>query len=115
MSDANKITTQDVSDTWENAICSIGYWAGRADYVTMDKITHRYGGDYLADGGVIHVYEEDTKERTCRSLTRVKLESGIRKAAEHRGLTVRRFMDEQDVEDADIAVQLALFGEIVYG
>lgn len=115
MSNANKITAQDVSDTWENAIHSIGYWVGRADYVTLSKTPHHFGGDYLAAGNVIKIYEEDTTERTCRSLTRVKLESGIRKAAQHRGLTVRRFLDEQDADDADIAVQFALFGEIVYG
>lgn len=49
------------------------------------------------------------------SLSPADLKRGIRKAAEHRGFTVARWFDEHDATEADIAVQFALFGKIIFG
>ena len=56
--------------------------------------------------------EADTKSYT---LTLPAFEQGIRRAAQHMGESIERFYENHDAVGADIAVQFALFDEIVYG
>jgi hypothetical protein len=48
-------------------------------------------------------------------LTLAKMKKGIRKAAEHFNLTPLALWEDGDAGTADVAVQFALLGEIVYG
>lgn len=54
-------------------------------------------------------------EGTAHTLTLAKMRRGIRKAAEHFGQTPLAFYEDHDATGADVAVQFALLGEIVYG
>lgn len=75
-------------------------------------------------GDVVYASECLTKGRNLRwtddegtrhTLTLAKMKRGIRKAAEHFGQTPAAFYDDHDATGADVAVQFALLGEIVYG
>lgn len=55
-----------------------------------------------------------TDEGETFTLTLKDMKAGIRRAAEHYHQSVSQFYDEHDGGSADVAVQLALFNEIVY-
>jgi hypothetical protein len=67
--------------------------------------TNEVGGRNVREdeGGKPHVIDVEAMRR------------GIRKAAEHLGLTPRKFVDEHDAESADLALQYATLGEVIYG
>jgi hypothetical protein len=66
----------------------------------------------LTKGCTIAVTDTDGEERI---LTRAKMRAGIRRASQHFGLTCEDFHEQHDATMADVAVQLGLLGEIVYG
>ena|SRR2546429_3169995 len=68
---------------------------------------------WLSIGGTVKVLE--LEETTWHPLDRAKLEQGIRKAAELRQVSVEEFYENHDAGDADIAVQFAIFGQVIYG
>jgi hypothetical protein len=66
--------------------------------------------------GLIAICEADDFERTWHPLDRERIERGIRTAArEFAGESVEEWYESHDASDADIAVQLAIFGKVVYG
>lgn len=113
-----QVTPQECEDMLVTAIESgyygIGYWAEEVDtsevrYWDFDEENPR---PLWRDGGRVRIKPEDEE---FLDLDVRLMEDGIRKAAAHFGLTLRNFIDNQDGDSADVAVQFALFGEIVYG
>jgi hypothetical protein len=102
------------------------YWAPKAEIVKEPAPPEggwenfvKYGQEHFwANGGEYRVFEPDDEggeEGTWHTLTTEVMRKGIRKAAEHMGLTPERFYDEHDADSADVALQYALLGEVVYG
>lgn len=106
------ITSEDIDDIMCDALESgIGYWCGRA------KVNGEYLGEYASDqisrGGSLTLYDiEDDDEKYVLDL--VKFLNGYRLAIEQ-GYFSGDLDDDYDAGTADVIVQLAIFGEVVYG
>jgi len=117
------ITEQDERDLLATAFeGGINYWAGKAEVISDPwPKGAEYASDVPSLGGRVELHYDDPHagddgDFTGRYvITDKQLRQGIRKAAAHRGLTARRFLDEADAESADIAIQFMIFGEVVYG
>lgn len=74
------------------------------------------GVDYLSEvvgnGGTMLLTEEESGK--VFELNPDNFWIGIEKASDHFGKTVQAFYDNHDASHADVAVQFALFGEIIY-
>lgn len=78
----------------------------------------RFASHVPGAGGRLIVHElvdERHGETTAHTLDLATMQKGIAAAAVLRGLTIERFYDEHDASDADIALQLAILGEVRYG
>lgn len=115
-----KVTAQDIDDIVATAFeGGINYWCGSA------KVVGDYLGEYASDqisrgGEIILTDFEDEEEQY--TLTLPKLLKGIKMAAEQEYFTEYDWVNgneldtcQIDAEVADCIIQLALFGEIVYG
>ena len=106
-----EITPQDMADLLVAALeGGINYWADSAIPESWPSEA-KYASDVLQFGAAITI-QADGADYT---LTAENFELGIRKAADHHGQSVRKFIDDHDSERADSAVQFAIFGELVYG
>lgn len=107
-----KLTDEDIDDIMSDALDSgIGYWCGRA------KVNGEYLGEYASDqisrGGTLTLYDlEDDEESWVLDLD--KFLAGYKMAIEQ-GYFSGDLDDDYDAGTADVIVQLALFGEVVYG
>lgn len=90
------------SNYWTRLVSCKERWPEGAEYLSQCLTRGRSLG-WLTDDG----------ERY--TLTLPKMRRGIYRAARHFGLAVERFYEEHDATGADVAVQFALLGEIVYG
>lgn len=93
------------------------YWSGEAVRITKTpNKAAAYASEVPSRGGALAVHESgDGEMDVWHALTYDKMVAGIKKAAQHYGLSVARFYDDHDAEYADVALQFALFNEIVYG
>lgn len=105
------------------------YWAEAALLRLPTRIRHRdtvldtdgrtYAGEIVANGGWYAIGErgdfDDPSEMPWHPLDLDRLRAGIRRAAEHFGYSVARFYDEHDAGMADVALQFAVLGDLVYG
>lgn len=111
---------------YEGGSLSIGYW-GLFDPPTTLKLdpwpnlldkNYAHCGSirlvaHLLNGGKTKLVDPENQDGPWM-MNLSKIKKGIRRAAEFRGMTVAAFIENQDSEDADIAVQFAVMGEIVY-
>lgn len=115
----NNITGQNIADLLCSAIESagIGYWVDRVSVVKHPYPRPAYAQDVVSRGGIICLHESKEHGEGGRKflLTRRKMIKGIKLAANHKGLAIWRFFEEADAEAADMAVQYAVFGELIYG
>ena len=120
MSNPYVITDEMVTDIVVTAFeGGSNYWIQRIEYVVTPEVKYepfvKYGQEpFWTNGGAINVIE-DEEPGTPHLLTKRVMRKGIKAAAEHYGLTPERFHEEHDAETADVALQLALLGEVVYG
>jgi len=70
-----------------------------------------YASDVPGLGGTIQVVDFEGPRPVDREI----MVQGIIMAANYMGLSVEDFYENHDAESADIALQFALFGEIIYG
>lgn len=70
---------------------------------TSEMLTKGFDLRWVDDEGKAHV------------LTLRKMKAGIKKASEHFRQTPAVFHEDHDATSGDVAVQFALFGEVVYG
>ena len=72
-----------------------------------------YHSDWIERGGTLAIWaDEDDKEYV---LTLESFAAGCVRAAEFADRDFQEFLDDHDANDADVALQFALFDEIVYG
>src|SRR6266498_4743614 len=88
------------------------YWITKVDVVGNWPKGAEFASDVLTRGGElsIQVFKDKPVTLTLRAMRK-----GIKKAALHYGLVPSKFYEDHDAEYADIALQYALFNEIVFG
>lgn len=125
MSHPFKITDQLIDDTLTTALeGGITYWAANATPSHWPEAESKmfpgeapYASEVLTLGAdlLVTLHREFDDPEVYR-LTKAKMTKGIREFCKLRGITPARLEDDAaDASDADAIVQLALFGEIVYG
>ena len=87
------------------------YWLDKVEIIPPTPGTAQFASDVPGLGGLLDLHFEGQ----VRRLDRAMMEKGIEGAAKLRGLTVERFYDDHDAVEADVALQLAVLGEVVYG
>lgn len=111
------VTKQDVDDIMAAALDQIGYWCDNV--VVPDNVyLGSYASDQVARGGYLKLYYEDESD----VLDIFKLIDGMKKFYSE-GYDIYHSLQPDctintcniDGEMADTIVQLALFGEVVYG
>lgn len=131
---AHLITPTDLGDTLANAIDTgmISYWCEwmnveregvvetrvyPAHSDLYDDPKTRYGA--LIHGGALRlrVLEDSVVHEGRREYVfgAKELRRGIERAAQASGKTPRAFLDDGDASDADNAVQMGLFGDVIFG
>ena len=87
------------------------------DYNCTCVKTFKNGGDMLIYESEADQYGNDIDKELANwhRLTLDMLKEGIARAAAHNGQSVQTFMDDHDANDADLALQYALFGAVIYG
>ena len=116
------ISDQDVIDLMVTAIeGGINYWCPsiqvQSGTSNMECFSERVG-DIINKGGTILLADDedethDLESYTWHELTADKLRIGFQKYLERKGSSVDP--GDWDVEVADVIIQLAIFGKIVYG
>jgi hypothetical protein len=127
MSNPYAITDEMVDDIVTTAMeGGSNYWTVRVDVIggfpdcesTMfPGTTDLFASECLTKGRDLAwvEYVGDGEPAKRHTLTLAKMKRGIKKAAAHFGKTPLAFYEDHDAGDADVAVQLAILGEIVYG
>jgi hypothetical protein len=109
------VTREMVDDIVGTAFDSgISYWCDSIKVMSdpyPDGAT--YGSDCLSRGVTIklHVWDEDV----WYDLTLENFIKGLPKACDNFGKNLEQFYEDHDAMYADVAVQFALFGKVVYG
>jgi len=113
------LRVQDIDDIMVGALeGGINYWADSADVIEEKRVAD-WGHEQIARGGVlmIHDFEDDvTHELTLdKFLTGFKL--WVEQGLDHYNAVCGKTVDccKIDATCADNIIQLALFGEVVYG
>ena len=111
-----EITEQDIDDVMSAALTGIGYWCDGV--AIIGEKLGEWTSEHISQGGTLWLY--DAEDGTKYELTRSMLMTGIAKY-------ISEFKSENliqngnfdtwyvDAEVGDAIVQLALFGEIIYG
>lgn len=113
-----QVTTRDIDDIMCAALeGGIAHWCGRAEPV--GKRLGEYAHEQIARGGSLTLYDAESDDKW--ELTLEKFLRGLTKAIEDgASITINAedgSIDTSDVDDcvADSVIQLALFGEVVFG
>jgi len=111
----NMIDEQTISDVLVTAFeGGINYWCPYAVKVDHWPENASYASDVVAQGFPVDIYIED--EDTWQTLTLDKVMKGIELFLALRNESISYLNGPSfDADDADLVVQYALFGEIVYG
>lgn len=112
--DQDKLTDQDVTDIATSAFeGGITYWCNSVTIVGKWPEGAKYASDTLVLGGKLKLHDFESERDVI--LTADKLRQGIILRAAKRGRSVKDWVEDHDAGEADCAVQLAVFGEVVYG
>lgn len=106
------ITTKDIDDIMADALeGGITYWCGRAEVV--GDYLGEYASDQISRGGSLVLYDiEDEDEHWTLDLN--DFVAGYKSSIEQ-GFWSGDFDNDYDSTVADAIIQLAVFGEIVFG
>lgn len=113
------LTVEDIDDIMVGALeGGINYWCNRAD-VPDDRRVADWGHEQIARGGVLILH--DSEEDKTYELTLEKFLTGfklwVEQGLDHYNAVCGHTVDccEIDASCADNIIQLALFGEVLYG
>ena len=107
-----RLTDEDVDDIMADALDSgVGYWCGEVE------VAGEYLGDYASEqisrGGILIFHDAEDPE-DVHALDLESFLKGYRLSVE-RGYFSGDLDGEYDAGTADVIVQLALFGDVIYG
>ena len=113
------VTPKDIDDIMSTALeGGINYWCDKVE--TIGDCLGKYASEQIARGGILRLH--DSEENKIYELTIDKLLNGIKLAYVGRHYSLYNWCNGReldtcqiDAEIADVIVQFALFGEIVYG
>lgn len=106
------LTGEDVDDIMADALDSgIGYWCGEAE-VEGDYLGE-HASDQISRGGKLILHDIEDPDET-HILDLGSFLSGYKRAIEQ-GYFSGDLDDDYDAGVADVIIQLAIFGEVVYG
>ena len=108
----HEITDEEIDDIMADALDSgISYWCCRAEVV--GDYLGEYASDQISRGGELILYDAESDDKW--TLDRDKFLNGYKLSIEQ-GYFAGDICDtDYDSGTADIIVQLALFGEVVFG
>ena len=117
-----RISQQEVDDL----LCAafeggITYWCSRAETVGDWPEGAEYLSDTLSRGATIlltdaeSAFDSEDEQPEVRTLTLSNFKRAVVIVAEKYGQTVADFVEDHDADSADCVVQVAVFGEVVYG
>lgn len=117
---SEEITQEMIDDLFCSALeGGITYWASDCypeNGVFPDGAT--YVSECLSRGAKMHVVdieERDAFGYVSYILTLPKFIDGIQKAVNHYGCSLQSLYENHDADTADVIVQFAIFGDIIYG
>ena len=113
------ITQEDIDDIMVCALeGGINYWASKAEVV--GEYLGEYASEQISRGGTLKLY--DAEEDEVYELTREKFLNGIMLAIQHNYYAEYDWCNgneidtcQVDAEVADTIIQLALFGDVIFG
>lgn len=114
-----KVTQQDIDDIITTALeGGITYWCCKAEVV--GDYLGEYASEQISHEGTLRLY--DSEEDKVYELTLAKFMSGVGKAIKGNYFSDYGWYDGNSIDTcnvdanvADVIIQLALFGEVVYG
>ena len=113
-----KVTDQDIDDIMATALdCGISYWCREAE-VVGGEYHGEWASDEISRGGKLRLYDAESDDKWIltknKFLKGIKLwvENGYAKEAMYEGGLDTGMID---ATGADMIVQYALFGEVVFG
>jgi len=118
----DKMEENEMNTNLDGILCTaleggINYWCDKAEVVDGDYKGAKFASDCVSRGGSIkfHIIDEEDEAIRPEILTKELLIKGIRMAANYRGKTVERFLDDvPDAGEADMVIQFAVFGELIF-
>ena len=94
----------------------IGYWCARIEHDDNFPDGANYGHEVVSRGQPITLVLHNPEDSdTPLVIDKAKIVEGINQAAQHQGMTPQVWYEQHDADGADLAVQYAAFGEVVYG
>lgn len=114
-----EIDQEFVDGVMSSAFCDgICYWCERIDVKDNDYKGTKYASEVIARGGTIIIVTDEEDGNREFELDLDKLIEGYRKYAESRvNRGIKFYTDPCDIDsvEADIIVQYAIFGEVIFG
>jgi hypothetical protein len=105
-----KITQEMLSNLWENAGMECGYWAETFGWTHADWVDR-----FPAEGICVDVHYDDGLKIAHKALTLAEMHKGLELMEQKFPKHYADLMNgNDDAITADVAVQMMLFGEIVY-
>lgn len=105
-----EVTDQTLDDIIVTALeGGIGYWCQASVYEHTEGQPHR---------AIVHQLNEDESGYEHRGMTidRAAIIDGLKRLAPKYSTQLGRLVnDDYDSDDADVVVQMALFGDVIYG
>lgn len=111
-----KVTAENIDDLLVSAFeGGINYWCHEVKVISMPPgIKETLASYAISKGGVLQIFDRDSYDTW--ELTLPKFIKGLKKYMKANGvLSMEGIIDNHDASTADAIVQLALFGEIVFG
>ena len=113
------VTSEDIDDIMAAAMDSITYWCCKAKVVGDYNWLNEYASDQISRGNSLILYDAESNDKW--ELTLDKFLNGLKLAIEQGiGISINvadGSIDTAEIDGAyaDAIVQLALFGEVVFG
>ncbi len=115
---AEAITDEMVADFADTAReGGSNYWCDELVCLRPPAGAPTFFGEKLAAGAwyAAAEYDDDPRARNWHPLDAARMRAGISRAAEYFGRSPAVFHEQHDAGEADVAFQLAIFDEVIYG
>ena len=116
-----KITDENINDILVTAIeGGINYWCGKVEVKGNDYKGAKYASDAVSAGAVIILHDAEGIEDSVE-IDKVKIVEAVERYIQENGTGIVDLdsgeidCGQVDAEVADVIIQLAAFGEVVYG